>query len=142
MRTQDVQLGILPGHFEPHQYFPVFIKYLGMKSFLFAQQRTPSWVSLGDKHLCHTKLLKNCLSNLHTCCLTVYVHQFLSTCHCLARFYCQYLVDDKTFFLLFMGAGSCWLDSTIVLFLLLLKWDCRLLQVTTSFLMLLPGCTL
>ena len=31
----------------------------------------------------------------------------------MVRFYRQFSVDDKTFFLLFMGAGSCWLDSTI-----------------------------
>ena len=46
-------------------------------------------------------------------------------------------MDDKIFFLLFTGVGSSWLDSTVVLFLLLLKWDCRLLQITTSFLILL-----
>ena len=47
-------------------------------------------------------------------CISVFVNFSL-----LVRFYCQCLVYDKTFFLLFMGVGSSCLESTIVLFLLL-----------------------
>ena len=114
---------------------------LGKEIFLLAQ-RTPSWgiplgISIYIAHKTGEELLLNCPHLLINCSC----YQFLLTHHYLVRFYCQYLVDDKTFFLLFTDVGSSWLESAMVLFLLLLKWDCRLLQVTTSFLVLLSGPT-
>ena len=123
-------------------FISFFSIYLLVWSFLFATENTLLGNSFGDKHLYHTQNWWRTAFKCSHCWWSVHVYQFLLTCHCLARFYCQYLEDDKTFFLLFTGAGSSWLESTIVLFLLLLRWDCRIHQVTTSFLMLLPGHTL
>ena len=121
----------------------VFALYTSWCVAFFLPQRTPSQgIPLGVSIYIAHKTGEELLSNVHTVDQVFMFYQFLLTCHCWARFYCQYVVGGKTFLLLFMGVGSSWLESTIVFFLLLLRWDCRLLQVTTSFLMLLPGHTL
>ena len=66
-----------------------------------------------------------------------YFFQFLLTHHYFVSSYCQFLFDDRTVFLLFIGMVSSSVDvmlaianmlkNTVFLFLLLLEWDYRLL---------------
>ena len=123
-------------------YSFIFLAYFLTWSFLFAIKNTLLGNFSGDKHPYCTKLLQNVSVNFDN---VAKLFMFINSCQLslIGKVLLSIFWYNKTFFLPFMGAGSSfWHENTIVLFLLLLKWDYRFLQGTTSFLMLLHGYTL